>query len=239
MLKRVGRKIVKQVPPLYRQINRWRGYRLHDAWGRVAWTPVGGDKGPHNYGAWVVPEGVLCKDSVVYSAGVGLDVSFDEALIALYGCDVFAFDPSPAAAEFVAHRTLPRQFKFFPVGVAGEDGESGFSPSAKSEGSFWKADSAHAATAKMSVHRVASLMRQFGHDRIDLLKLDIEGYEYEVIADMLASQIFPRCILVEFHHYQLRDPGSTKASVERLRSAGYDLFWVSDLGTDYGFIRKG
>jgi FkbM family methyltransferase len=239
VLKRLGRKAIKRIPPLYRQINRWRGYRLHDAWAKLPWRPMGGDSGPHNYGAWVVPEGTIMADSIVYSAGVGLDVSFDEQLISVYGCDVFGFDPSPAAVDFVAGRSLPAQFKFFPVGLAAVDGESAFSASTKAIGSFWKAGDADSGTAeRMAVRRVASLMREMGHDHIDLLKLDIEGYEHEVIADVVASGVRPNCILVEFHHYQLRDAASTMRSVETLRDAGYDLFWVSDLGTDYGFVLR-
>src|SRR3546814_13240808 len=38
---------------------------------------------------------------------------------------------------------------------------------------------------------IASLMAELGHDRLDLLKVDVEGAEHEVIRSMLASGIRP------------------------------------------------
>jgi glucan phosphoethanolaminetransferase (alkaline phosphatase superfamily) len=54
---------------------------------------------------------------------------------------------------------------------------------------------------------------------------------------MLDEKIFPACILVEFHHYQTKEPQRTKSSVNALRKAGYEIFWISDLGAEYGFTR--
>ena len=81
-------------------------------------------------------------------------------------------------------------------------------------------------------------MRELGHGHVDLLKMDIEGFEYEVIDDMIAEVTLPTCLLVEFHHFQCQDPSATRSAVERLQSAGYSLFWVSDLGAEYGFLRR-
>src|SRR5437870_565224 len=40
------------------------------------------------------PEG-LGAESVVYSGGVGNDISFEHALVERFGCSVTLFDPSP------------------------------------------------------------------------------------------------------------------------------------------------
>ena len=50
------------------------------------------------------------------------------------------------------------------------------------------------------MRRVATLMRDLGHERLDVLKMDIEGAEYEVVADVLASGIDIGQLLIEFHH---------------------------------------
>jgi len=44
------------------------------------------------------------------------------------------------------------------------------------------------------------IMRKLGHEKIDILKMDIEGAEYEVIEDIIEKSIFPGQILIEFHH---------------------------------------
>jgi hypothetical protein len=47
-----------------------------------------------NYGGWYVPIDMnLTKDSVVYSAGVGEDISFDILLQNKYDCHVYLIDP--------------------------------------------------------------------------------------------------------------------------------------------------
>ena len=42
------------------------------------------------YGGWNVAASQLNKDSIIYSFGVGEDISFDTSLIEKYGCNIFA-----------------------------------------------------------------------------------------------------------------------------------------------------
>lgn len=80
-------------------------------------------------------------------------------------------------------------------------------------------------------------MKQLDHQRLDLLKLDIEGFEYDVIDDIITSAIRPRFILVEFHHSKYAiDKSRTMASVQKLRDYGYQIYWISDIGLEYGFV---
>ena len=59
---------------------------------------------------------------------------------------------------------------------------------------------ASAEAIEVPVRRLSTIMRELGHGAIDLLKMDIEGAEYEVIADLLACGADVRQLLVEFHH---------------------------------------
>ena len=38
-------------------------------------------------------------------------------------------------------------------------------------------------------------MNEYGHNKIDLLKMDIEGSECDVIEDMLNNKIYPKEII--------------------------------------------
>src|SRR5665213_2396206 len=58
----------------------------------------------NDYGGWYAPTYDLYPGSIVYSAGVGQDISFDQALIGQCGCSIFAFDPTPHASDFVAQQ---------------------------------------------------------------------------------------------------------------------------------------
>ena len=65
---------------------------------------------------------------LVYSFGVGRDVSFDLSMIASHDARVCAFDPTPEARAFVSGSELPPSFEFFPWGLAAHDGEIEFEP---------------------------------------------------------------------------------------------------------------
>jgi hypothetical protein len=83
-------------------------------------------------------------------------------------------------------------------------------------------------------------MKQLGHGRIDLLKMDIEGAEYGVIEDIIKSRIPIAQILVEFHHQYLPNgKRKTEESLHLLRENGYHLFAYSDTGSECSFIYIG
>nr|GFD06411.1 hypothetical protein [Tanacetum cinerariifolium] len=46
------------------------------------------------------------------------------------------------------------------------------------------------------VDKLANIMRELGHQQIDLLKIEIEGSEYTVIDDVLADKLDVKMILV-------------------------------------------
>jgi len=71
-----------------------------------------------------------------------------------------------------------------------------------------------------------ALMRRLGLAGIPLLKLDIEGAEIEVVQDLMAKQIYPRQILIEYDELS-RPSAHTKQRIESahraLRANGYTL----------------
>ena len=150
------------------------------------------------------------------------------------------FDP-PRAQAWIAGRELPGAFHFHPIGIGGRDGTAAFYPPA-GEGhvSFSSAPAANQSGAPVHapIRRLATLMADLGHQGVDVLKMDIEGFEYEVIADLVASSVRPLFVLVEFHHgmYQAKDQ-DTLGAVAALRAEGYGLFYVSATGCEYGFVR--
>ena len=87
--------------------------------------------------------------------------------------------------------------------------------------------------------RISSLMSELGHKKIALLKMDIEGSEYDVIEDILTNKLEIDQILVEFHH---RFPGigmqKTLDSVAALRRAGYQLFHISPWCEEFAFFKQ-
>ena len=69
------------------------------------------------YGGWTICPSDLNRNSVVYSLGVGDDISFDISLIEKYGVTVYAFDPTPKSVKWVKSQRLPKEFNFYEYAV--------------------------------------------------------------------------------------------------------------------------
>jgi FkbM family methyltransferase len=172
---------------------------------------------------------------VVYSVGVGDNVSWDLALIERFGVTVHAFDPTPACVGWFGRQSLPPAFRFLPVGVAARDGVARFRIPRRGF-NYLPARPDEAAAVAAPVRRLSTLMREMGHDHLDVLKLDIEGGEYEVLDDLLREELPVGQLLVEFHHNFRSIPfARTERAVRALNAAGYQLFHVSERGLELSF----
>lgn len=49
----------------------------------------------NTYGGFYVCPDHLNAQSIVYSVGIGRDISFDKAILVQHNCQVFGFDPTP------------------------------------------------------------------------------------------------------------------------------------------------
>jgi FkbM family methyltransferase len=194
-----------------------------------------------DYGGWEIALEGVTKQSVVYSFGVGEDASFDTALIERFGLVVHAFDPTPRAIEWVRREKLPENFVFHDYGLADFDGHAQFNPPENPEHvshTILARNRAKDGAIEVSVKRLKTTMEELGHQRIDILKMDIEGAEYQVLDDIVKSETWPIQILVEFHH-RFENVGfkKTKKAVATLQRCGYRLFSVSDSLEDFCFVR--
>lgn len=193
-----------------------------------------------DYGGWTIQPDLLDSTSIVYSFGVGQDVSFDLALIERFGLTVHAFDPTPRSSAWVRAQQLPKAFVFQESGLADFDGFATFHPPQRENHVSYSTVSRVARGVlpiQREVFRLETIMRALGHERIDLLKMDIEGSEYGVIDALVESQIQVRQLLVEFHH-RLPGVGATKTddAVRQLRQRGFKLFSLSPSGEEYSFV---
>lgn len=195
-----------------------------------------------DYGGWEILPGLLSNGSVVYSFGVGEDKSSDLALIERFGLTVQAFDPTPRSIAWVKDRDVPEAFVLHEFGLADFDGLAQLAP---------PEDLAHvshrmlvggapASGLRFPVKKLDTILRMLKHDRIDLLKLDIEGAEYSVIEDLVSAGIRPTQLLVEFHHrFSSVGTKRTKAAIQSLRRTGYRLFSVSSANEEFSFVFGG
>lgn len=233
---------------LQRRLVRSIGQRLLRRVGRdyVTWMPVQPrrdlERLGSRHGGWVVPTDLLNAGSLCYCVGCGEDISFDLALIERFGCTVFGFDPTPRAIAFVEKVTSGNtKYRFSPLGLWDKSDTLRF---------FAPKDATHVSHSLLNlqqtsehiqipVQRLSDIMRQNGHEALDLLKLDIEGAEYKVLQSILDDQIFIKVLCVEydefFHPLDAGYRQRISQSVQQLQRAGYRM--VEAYSANYTFIR--
>lgn len=191
-------------------------------------------------GVWVVDPRPLDRNSVVYSVGIGDNIAWDLAMVERFGCTVFAFDPTPRSVAWLAEQSLPADFVHRAVAVAAADGPLPFAaPQRPRDVNFRPLAPATRAAAGFTApaERLATIAAGLGHARIDVLKLDIEGGEYDVLADLLASGPPVGQLLVEFHHGEAGIPfARTQAAIAAVRARGYRILDVSRRGLEFSFV---
>lgn len=190
-----------------------------------------------NYGGWSIPiHAELDENSVVYSGGVGEDMSFDLKLQDKYNCKIFLIDPTQRAIKHYEEVKV-----FYDTNMNNFSGNIqpdymyniiDFKPNFNNftyinkglykettKLKFFKQNNPNYVSQSLvqnmfgndydevDVVSVKDIMDEYNHTKIDLLKLDIEGSEIDVLNKMLDGEIYPRYLCIEFDLFLKRkDP---------------------------------
>jgi FkbM family methyltransferase len=212
------------------------------------------------YGGWTVPISLVNENSVCYLAGAGEDISFDVELATRFHCSVHIFDPTPRAKEHfdnvvnsfhVAVMCTPEGnldyeydlddeavhcLHFHQLGIWTKNEVLRF---------FAPKDEAHVSHSisnmqgtenyfEAPVRRLSDIMKEQGHTALDILKLDIEGAEYEVLDTVLADGLAIKVLCVEFHPSKELGLQPVQAMISKLEQNKYKVIAREDL--DFTFI---
>eukprot|EP00271_Cylindrocystis_brebissonii_P006905 TRINITY_DN1980_c0_g1_i1.p1 TRINITY_DN1980_c0_g1~~TRINITY_DN1980_c0_g1_i1.p1 ORF type:complete len:460 (-),score=60.75 TRINITY_DN1980_c0_g1_i1:865-2244(-) len=212
-----------------------------------------GGHGADTYGAWSLCGNRLRKGGIVYSFGLGSDVSFDNALVEK-GLEVYGFDPTITEDHVKsvfntkhAKQEIPTSFHFRQLGLGSFDGAVTFAQSrnAKIESktavalSELKANYRTGGT-QAAILRFQTFMCMLEHEWVDVLKMDVEGVEFDIClsADFRSKVIRADQILIEFHERLVRDGNTKKAQCEELlKEKGYRLVYQSKSKQEMAFAR--
>ena len=191
------------------------------------------------YGGFYVVDGLLNRNSIVYSFGVGEDITFDLSLIESFGLHIYAYDPTPLSVKYLNQQKLPEAFHFEETGVSDKDEYMKFYLSSDSRDiscSIYPINQNNA-WIDAPMKKLSTLMKENSHSKIDLLKMDVEGSEYRVLDNMLDEKIFPTQILIEFHHrFAQIGIKKTKIIISKLKKAGYKIAKISESKLEYTFL---
>lgn len=214
-----------------------RHRRLHKPDLKARYVEIGTD-----YGGWPVIPARLPKNPVVFSFGVGEDISFDLGMIERFGATVHAFDPTPRSKQWIKSQSLPLAFHFHQIGLAGKDAiVPFFPPSADGHVSFSNAPASNQSELPVlaEVCTLDTIIKRVGSCTPAILKMDIEGFEYEFVNSLTRDSYLPLMVLVEFHHGMYQSSyEDTNIAHRHLQKLGYGLFFVSPTGREYGYVRR-
>jgi FkbM family methyltransferase len=190
-------------------------------------------------GFYFIPE-LLGEKSIIYSFGVGKDISFDKDLIHRFKCQVFAFDPTPESIEWSKKQKFPVGFNFFEFGIAKKSKKSKFflpNNNNHVSGSLINHSAANKESILVQMKSFNDIVKLFNHAHVDLIKIDIEGAEYNIIDDILSSGTVVDQIVLEVHERFFSDGRSkTKKLLSSLSQNRFFLHSVSDSYEELSFI---
>ena len=86
--------------------------------------------------------------------------------------------------------------------------------------------------------RFSTMVQKSNIKAMDILKIDIEGAEYDVMDEILSSGIEIKQILIEFHHRYIENGFElTKDCIEKIQKAGYKIAAISPSKLEYTFLK--
>jgi FkbM family methyltransferase len=223
---------------------RWRRLKRSLDRRRREWQlPRGYVRLGTKYGGWWIDRRALGSQPLLVDCGLGRDISFPAAFLASVGGSVIGIDPNPdslaycraqrLAAMQILDRAfwiragetltfhLPRAKEQLPVGADGVSGSL-----VDSHGYVTEGDKLTVTTTSLE-----DVLQRAGRAECDVLKLDIEGAEYEVIADLCDRGLLTKArqLLIEFHHRVTHHAlAETEATTRRIEAAGFRLIHVED-----------
>ncbi|MGO1595715.1 MAG: FkbM family methyltransferase [Sphingobacterium sp.] len=196
----------------------------------------------NQYGGFYADPTLIPDNGIVYSFGIGEDISFDRAIIEKHNCRVYGFDPTPKSIAWVRTNQIPESFHFHPFGIGEATQKAIFRlPKNKNHVSGSVYDHQLVDTnnsVEVLLKSFSDIVSDLGHDHIDVLKMDIEGSEYAIIEGLLNSGIPVKQILVETHErFFANGKEKGKKLFSALHRHGYRIFAISDTYQEISLVK--
>lgn len=186
------------------------------------------------------------QQSTIVDVGCGFDADFSMYMIDTYNLKAIGIDPTQKHKESLENLVKKNndKFSYKPLAISEKDGQITFNESIRSTSGSILDEHINVSgkeTQKYSVESVSlkNLPKRLGLNKIDYIKLDIEGAEYELI-DSLNKEDLTKYnqIFIEFHHHAL--PQYSKADtikmVRKIESLGFKSFTLDN--HDFLFYRQ-
>lgn len=163
---------------------------------------------------------------------VVIDVGAFKGLVAqefveLYGCTVHAFEPNPLLyGELEARFADDPRVKTYEVGLGGSDATVTMEQRGLGSTVYGKNDDSSIPTVEVRIRDAATVLDELGYDRIDYLKINIEGAEYDLLDRLIETGWLARTryVLIQFHEWY-GSPHLRRWKIRRHLRTTHDEVW--------------
>lgn len=165
----------------------------------------------------------LNAESLVFDLG-GYDASFTVEVFARYGCRVWLFEPCRTFFDPIQARLRhnPR-LRLFPFGLAGSTRTEQVAIHGAGTSVFRTGDK----TEPIDLVRAADFFDREGVPQVDLLKVNIEGGEYELLDHLIETGLIARVqdVQVQFHEDVLPDSDRRMRAIQDGLKTTHSAVW--------------
>ena len=178
------------------------------------------------------PDIHLCFDKIrapcnVFSFGIKYDFSFDDIMLEKKGCNVWSFDPSMEPAKYQRHKN----HVFVPLGIGNIDGVHIGKSSIPTTNIKVVNGILEKVSPQYNVTKLSTLIKIYNISYLDVVRLDVEGGEWEVLQDWIDNDLFQYIgqLLLEIHLY-LKPKHHTNYTLDKyakiINSIPMNVFWA-------------
>jgi FkbM family methyltransferase len=186
------------------------------------------------------------SNDVAIDVGCGFEVELSCFLMDNYGLKCFCVDPTkkhePKILEKVAK--YEGKLEYLQNALCSENCEIEFNETLDNESGSLLTDHVNIVNDRINTYFVQginldTLIQKTGQKEVALLKIDIEGAEYELFKNIKESELKKsKQLFIEFHHvsvqrYKKKD---TLEIVNKIKKIGFEAYSLD--GLNYLFIRK-
>ena len=159
-----------------------------------SWFDIDGDK------TLRLDYDTLGSDSIVFDLG-GYEGQWTSDIFSKYCCNIHIFEPVPSCCSIIRRRFAHNQKIFvYDFGLSSTTNTAMINVAADKSSVFYGPN-----TEKLSINLVSisDFLRQSKISQVDLAKINVEGSEYDILEDLIASHRIQDFIniQVQFHNF--------------------------------------
>lgn len=180
----------------------------------------------------------LPGDGVVIDVGCSYEAEFSRHMIERHGFMAYGVDPTRKhrAALQRLEQLYKGRFIHIPLAISVNNGVLTFNESKENESGSILEDHVNVRNDDIVTYDVDSvdinsLLGRLNLDRVSMLKLDLEGAEYDLLRNLGVEDLSPfDQIFVEFHHHAIEkySKSDTAEIVSNLSGKGFNSYTLDD-----------